>query len=424
MSSSVVANKLGADHRANSAAYYAADRRWQAFTMSKIRILLPRFINSGKLLHRHRHPSLLAAKTGRKLQVKKIWFFLAFVAVLHSLSDVSQVRAKNPPQNSNPPSAVDPQLSAKLLSDYRVSIHEKPLRDTVQSLADRAEVNLWLDREIDPTTLITTGTEARTLYQAISAAARSAGASVTVVNNVVLVGREDWVKRVAGAVLSNARGNDRRDIIWPDLTTPTDAAASCVTSNQQPLPHDLWPAAHLTKIDETLVLLLVAAQFDLMPSTESAGSYAKLIVPDTISAFYPLGKHASAMRAAISQADPSAKVKELNSQLLVTGSTAAHHAATTAWLGFEAAAAPKPLDIDKVRFSMDLKNAVAGQVFAQLSGAAGRVLVVDPKAVELCKQKVSLSAKDEPLRSISESVAKASGVTITWSDTELTVFTR
>jgi len=346
---------------------------------------------------------------------------VAFTAVLWGLAAKNQVLAKNPPQYSAPQAAIDAQLSAKLQSDYRFSIHEKPLRDTLHSLADRSQINLWLDREIDPTALITTGTEARTLYQAISASAQSAGASVSVVDNVVLVGRDDWVERVAGAVLATGRGGTKRDISWDDLATPTVAAASCVTASRQALPHDLWPRMNWKRIDGSVALLLVAAQFDLMPSNDSPGSYSTLAVPAKLAAFYPVGKHAELLRAGILQADPKATIKELDSQLLVTGTTAAHRAATTAWLSNAALVQPKILDIDQVQFSLDLKKKPAGQVLAQLAGAAGRVLVIQPDAVELCQQSVTLSEKDKTLRSLSESIAKAAGVAITWSDTELRV---
>ena len=421
MSSSVIANNLGADHRANPAAYYAVDRSWQAIIKPKIRIPLLRFINSGKLSHRYSHPSLVTEKTCRKPQIKKFLASIVLFAALWGLTGKNQLLAKNPQQNSGPQAAVDAQLSAKLLSDYRFSIHEKPLRDTLHSLAERSQINLWLDREIDPTTLITTGADARTLYQAISASARSAGASVSVVDNVVLVGRNDWVERVAGAVLAMARGGTKRDISWTELATPTVAAASCVTASQQPLPHDLWPGVHWKQIDAAVALLLVAAQFDLMPSNQSGGSYSELAVPEKLSALYPVGKHAASMRAAILQADTKATMKESNAQLLVTGTAAAHQAATTTWLGYAALTQPKKLDIDKVQFSLELKKKPAEQVFAQLAGAAGRVLVIHPNAVELCKQSVTLSEKDKTIRSLSESIAKAAGVAVTWSDAELRV---
>jgi len=421
MSSSVVANNLGADHRANSAAYYAADRSWQAIIKPKIKIPTLCFINSGKLWHHHRHPSLVTAKTRCKPQFKNFYALVAFITVLWGLADKNQVLAKNPQQNSVPQAAVDAQLSAKLLSDYRFSIHEKPLRDTLHLLAYRSEINLWLDREIDPTKLVTTGTEARTLYQAISASARSAGAAVNVVDNVVLVGRDDWVERVAGAILATVRGGTKRDISWTELATPTVAAATCVTAIRQPLPHDLWPSTDWKRIDGSVALLLVAAQFDLMPSNDSSGSYSSLAVPAKLSAVYPAGKHAALMRAEVLRADPKATIKESNSQLLVTGTPAAHRAATSAWLNNAALAHPKILDIDKVQFSLDLKKKPAGQVLAQLAGAAGRVFVIQPDASELCKQSVTLSAKDKTLRSLSESIAQAAGVAITWSDTELRV---
>lgn len=369
--------------------------------------------------------SLVAAKTGRKLQIDGFRFFTFFSALHLCLWICLPIEAQNPRKDSLTQLAVDSRLSVKLLSDYRFSVTEKPLRDTLHSLAAAAQINVWLDRRLDPTTLITTGAEGRTLYQAISACALTVGASVGVVDNVVLVGRKEWVERVAGVVLARPRSNASKNVIaelhWADLTTPTQAAACCVASSAQRLPHDLWPAVQWTKIDGPLALLLVTAQFDLMPAPDPVDAYTPIVVPAVVSALYPTGTQATAMRAAIAEVDPKAKIKEVNSQLVVAGTAAAHLAAINAWLMPAVGAKPKILDVDKIQFSIDLKNAVAEQVFAQLSGTAGRTLVIAPEAMESCKQKVSLSAKDTTLRTLSERVATAAKVSVTWTDTQLNV---
>ncbi|MGV3485846.1 MAG: hypothetical protein ACO1RT_15620 [Planctomycetaceae bacterium] len=427
LSSSVFANNRGADHRANSAASYAAVPMRQAPRKVKIRIRWPQIINIDNLSHQHSRPSLIAAKSARKQQLGP--FFYLFFAVLWgnaTLTGPAAVAISSAVDDA-PRVAVQPELATKLTADFRTAFNDKPLRDALESIAHSRQINYWLDREVDPTTLVTTGAEARTAFQAIEALARSAGIEVTAIDNVVLIGRSEWLERTAAAAIRVPRSPTVSQIAWPALTTPSQAAKACLDRDLPPLPHDLWPAVTWSHISASLAHLLVAAQFDMMPSSTAAPSYVPLKSSvERFAALYPSGPHATAMRSAVSQADPRATVrnsgtaKGSESQLLINGSIHAHLAAIDVWLAHIASPA-KAADIDQLRFTLRLENTAAIKVFRQLAATAGRQLAIHPEAADRLEGLVSFTANDQSLRELSNHLAEIAKVSIDWTDTTLTI---
>jgi hypothetical protein len=426
MSSSVFVKNRGADHRANSGASYAADRLRQALQRCKIRIRVCRLFNSVKLSHHGAVLSLVAKKTGSKPQTTAFVRFLAVTGLLFDiacgLGNANQVMAAEP----TPRRAVSVNLEGQLTSDFRVSITDKPLREALQAIAEAGKVNLWLDRQVDPTTPISTDPSANTIYRALASAAKSADVELYVIENVALVGRTAWVDRTAAAIRALPYQGKPATIAWPELTTPSEAWLACTTDSDPPsnveaaLPHDLWPATRWVDMPIDSARLLVMAQFDLqMASPEQASPSALELSSSTV--LYPPGKHAAAMRAAILAQDPSALIKESGGQLLVTTSPKAHRLATDVWLSTPSANATKVIDVDKVRFTLRLQNAVAEQVLNQLAGTSGRKLSIDAAVAEACKQTVSLTVKDETLRGLSERIAEQVKVQVSWTDTQLNV---
>lgn len=425
MESSVSFVNQGADHRANSGASYAPDRKRQPQRVREIRTLLFDFFNTrqifdaGKMSHRSETPSLVGSKTAGK---RETWrFVMTFVAGfgLVCLCGVKPVSAQVP--SENPPVAVQPSLVAHLTSDFRSAITDRPLRASLESVATAANVNLWLDRRVDPTVPVRPEPDSTTPYQAIAAIAKSAGLQAAAVDNVVLVGRAEWVENVMGAILTLPAGGGVENISWTDLTTPNAAVASINIAQKSPLPHDLWPAIGWTEMNVNAAHCLIAAQFDRVPSSTDSRGYQALTPTGKVAAIYPRGPHMPLVRSAVMEADKTAIIKESNSQILIKAHSKAHVAANQAWLGRPPAKAVTSLDIDQVRFTLRLENAVAEQVFRQLATAAGRKITVAPNAVASCAEKVSLTANNETLRELSQRVADSVGVTLTWTASQLEV---
>jgi hypothetical protein len=211
-------------------------------------------------------------------------------------------------------------------------------------------------------------------------------------------------------------------VTWPPLTTPSAAADSIEDSKKSGLPHDLWPGVRWTETQPEVAHILIAAQFDLLPNQKGSGHYDKIVPRRSVSAFYPPGPHMEALRSTVMAEDKGAKFKTDGSRILVTATPKAHVAGINRWLAAPPAAPMKPLDIDEVRFTLRLENAIAEQVFRQFATAGGRKIVIAARAAELCKKTISLSATDESLRDLSQRVADAANVKLKWTEAQLDVF--
>jgi hypothetical protein len=426
MSSSVCVNNRGADHRANSAASYASDRLRQALRYPKIRIRLQQFINKDKLSHLNAGSSLIRPNSSCKPRFSVFSVLRWFLVLAGCLISPSSLWAENPKPQPRRSTAVSPQLAGKLTADFRTAIREKPVRESLDSLALALQINFWLDRHVDPSTPVASEAGCRNAFQVITSLASSVGLKALAVDNIVLVGRESWVEQTAGVLLlANTDGESASDqdstVSWPPLTTPTQALAACGHEPQAPLPHDLWPAVEWKNLSRQNAVKLIAAQFDKMPSPSVAGTFESLKLPQRLSATYPPGSYAIQMRRDVAAADPLATVKDEKPGLLVVGSAAAHAAAIRSWLGRVDAVGKPKIDIDKVRFTLRIENAVAEQVFKQLASTADRQLVIDDAAMEACRKLVTLAASDATLRQLVDDVARSIGATIQWTENELKV---
>ena len=101
----------------------------------------------------------------------------------------------------------------RLAAELTVVVQGKSLRDALQQVADRASVNLWIDRRVDVSqTVASTDWAAaesqsprsqgeRTVFDALARVASQANCVVFPVHDVVLVGRPTWVDQTAAALL-------------------------------------------------------------------------------------------------------------------------------------------------------------------------------------------------------------------------------
>lgn len=394
----------------------------------------------------------------------------ALLAIIGAAAAAAQ-HASGTAAAADPAPAVSPQLAAKLKAPFHSAITAKPLRETLTQLAAVAELNIWLDRRVDPSRPVNLPAGSQSIYQAIARAAESLDLRVAAAGNVVLVGRPEWTSTLAGAVLALPaelrQDDDWPPIRWPHATTP-DEALQIVTAGSEldtpSLPHDLWPAVNWRGVSPPLATLLITAQFELMPGepqpslrSPAGGRQAErgqedpaagrrsvlfsrdplfvpsaadepqpgqpprrsvalrpLQAPSSLTLVYPNGPHVPQLRQAAQAADPASRFRAGRSggPLELSGSPAAHLAAIAAYLSHSNAAA---VELDETRFSLRLRDAPAQDVFAQLAGTAGRQLQITPAAAAACQQRVTLEGMNVTLAELTERIAAEIGVRPTWT---------
>jgi len=366
---------------------------------------------------------------------------------------------------------VNDKLVAKLAAPYQAIVDGKPLRTLVNDIATAANINFWLDRQVDPDQPVALAAGRRTVFGAISESARSVNLDAVAVGNVVLIGQKERVAALAGVLISmppewnaaNASdGSAWPRIAWPEATTPTDALAiaSGLPLGQVPeLPHDLWQSVQWTGLSPAVATLLITAHFDQMPDDALAGGAValgqlgpqraqkprglgnrgnhlaqwliKLEAPPAVTQDYLAGPLTESLRSIGIAADPRAVFRSLppipagsrsTRSLRMTARPEAHVATIQAMLThLSEPAAATAVDIDNVRFSLRLRFAPAGDVLAQLANAAGRNLQIGDSASQTIRNPITLTGDDQTLRQLVETVAEQSRLRATWTDAKLII---
>lgn len=305
-------------------------------------------------------------------------------------------------------------------------------RDSLHQVAERADVDLWVDRRVDPTRPVDSGRIGPTVFAALRQLASQRQCEVMPVAGVVLVGRREWLDRTSAAlwrIEQAAPAGQPVEVSWPELTTPSEAIAiasgrSATADRDASLPHDLWPAVQWRSIDRRTAVALVLAQFDQqLRAADSLDSLAT-VPAESGGAFprrYAAGRADAAIRREVRRADPSGRVREIGSWLEVVAEPAAHRAATAAWLS-EPAGSQQPGGTGAPRrFDLRLKNKPAGAVLGQLAATAGKSYRVQPEARAACERLVSLQSQNATLAELAQQVAQQIGVQVDWGEESVVV---
>jgi hypothetical protein len=310
----------------------------------------------------------------------------------------------------------------KLSAPMTSIVDGKAFRDALGGIAAQAQLNLWLDRGVDPTAPIAAGPVGPTIFHAIQKLADRRDCTVMPVASVLLVGRPEWVDRTAASIISlkTVGKPELADISWDDLTTPAEAmahaaAAGAAVEVHPALPHDLWPATAWNQIDRRVAVTLILAQFDRTPkSTESLRSLNSVAATSTgrFTRRYSRGKADDAIRSAMRDVDRESRVRTGGQWLVATGTIAAHRAGARAIL--EQSSRGAPPDPDKDKFTLTKMSTTAENALRQLARSAHKTCLIDASASGACKKTVSIEGKDVTLRKLIDMVAAQAGVVADW----------
>ncbi len=311
------------------------------------------------------------------------------------------------------------------LSTPMTSIQDgKPFREALQSIADQVELNIWLDRRVDPTSPVSAGPLKPTVAAAIEKIAEQRDCVMMPVAGVVLVGRPSWVDATAATLLWIETPENRQTaatVSWDALSTPETAcgvaAGAASIEVSPPLPHDLWPAVRWRQIDRRVAVALILAQFDLRPQSPLNLTSIRC-EPATREAAcrrrYSAGKTNAKIRQAIERLDPKATARITDGWLEVTATPAAHWEATAEMLAAESKKVTRDPEGDTLTFSLNPTRATAGDLLRSFAKTAGRDCVIDPAAKEACDRIVTIEADQQTLRQLIDRVAQEASVSAQW----------
>lgn len=307
-------------------------------------------------------------------------------------------------------------LNSPLLSAMRspvtLIVDGVAFADAVGQIAMADQLNVWIDRGIDPTSPVMLGPLGPTRFQALLTLARSREAIVTVVDNVVLVGRPNAVDRAAALMAAALQADTRpvSSIKWPAATTPDEAMTIIAAKgNARALPHDLWPATSWSNLTPEVAAALVLAQFDASVSDDSNAGESNWMRR------YP-SESAKLMRSMIRDVDPKPIVRTSGRNLAITASSKVHRAAMETLLTIKADA-PKQ---STSSFSLRATES-AEAILRQLTAASNKKLAIDNRAAESARVPITVEASAATVELLIDQVARQAGLTTQWTGDTVTV---
>ena len=309
-------------------------------------------------------------------------------------------------------------FSQRLKGRTNSIVDGKTFRSALERLTSANQLNLWLDRQVNPSAKIETGPVGPNVFLALQKIAASQSCEVMPIGNVVLVGRSAWIDLLTAEILrsSTSKANQPINVQWEDLTTPAEAISQVLgpsAAQRLKLPHDHWPATNLRQIQKRTAQILIEGQFNL-GRIDPRNTVEKPLQPEVkIERTYQL--QASTARHAwndLPKLVPDALIKKSASGLLVR-TPARGHRLVTQWV-LSRHESTAGVDLDNDTFSLNRLSTSAENAFQQLAKTANLECVITPKAETACKRLVTLEGKDVTLRFLIEKIAKEIDVQIEW----------
>ncbi|MEM9587593.1 MAG: hypothetical protein AAGA03_09955 [Planctomycetota bacterium] len=330
---------------------------------------------------------------------------------------------------------------ARLAAPISAVVDGLGFRLAIERLGTSAAVNVCVDRHVDPDRVVRLGQAGPTVYKAMENVAKQNGCLVTVFDEVVLIGRPEWLAATVGQlhqIEAVNRATTRADIDWPELTTPAEALSMVLQTDlsstlSSEIPHDLWPATTWRQLSRPIAAALVLAQLDRQMTTPTlwqrpdALTLVRLKPPvASITRVYkPFKKDENAAKGLLRKLQTAGRSADRQSIARMTqqgieleGRVVAHIQATSAWFAAAHQSGTIKVSSGEAKYTLKMTNQPADQALGQFAATAGKRIVIEPSAADACRQRVSLEVVDQTLREIAIEVARQIDVTLVWTESE------
>ncbi|MCH1496162.1 MAG: hypothetical protein L7U72_13100 [Rubripirellula sp.] len=316
-------------------------------------------------------------------------------------------------------------FNRRLSGANRSVLDGQSFRAGLTRLARANQINLWIDREVNPSSIIETGALGPTLLAAFEQIASTNDCVVMPIGNVMLIGRTAWVDQLTTHVLqlSASEMGEVVNINWDQLTTPSEAFSSIMLDSNAPsvqLPHDLWPENHWQEIHRGVAEIMIRGQFEDKTLQNGEQRLATTQANQSLSRLYKLQpKTLKAIDQELRVQFPKVRPRKTATGVTIQGS-ASDHRSITHWL-LERIQKPTSVKLDADTFSLKKISTSAENAFRQLAATANLQCEIHPSAVNACKGIVTLEGQDVTLRNLMEGIAKQIDVMIDWREAVIVI---
>lgn len=310
------------------------------------------------------------------------------------------------------------------------SWQDRGLREGLQQLAHAHQIQVWIDRRVDPARRVTVEVTGVPLLEAIREIAQRAGAAAVAIEPVIIVGHPETVLRIAASI-GRLRGElaatthpaarrlrERQAVQWPMLATPDDALAAAfrawrIDPPPVTLPHDLWPAGELREVDAAMALGLIAGGFDRAVRFDApAVAFEPLASSPTYTANYRAAEVPRPLRNEVAERDSATMWNVRGPTVELTATAVGHAALRMALAAAETRDAPAGRNAAPAesRFTLEVKQTPAAELLAKLAAAGGWQLEISEEAQRRAASRISLSARDATLAELVEAACRQAGL--------------
>ncbi|MFK7817485.1 MAG: hypothetical protein AB8G99_02100 [Planctomycetaceae bacterium] len=267
-------------------------------------------------------------------------------------------------------------------------ITNRSLRDALQQLAMDRGVAVVIDRRIDPDQRISVRLETFSLLESIEAIASEAEAGVSVLENVVVVGRRESMRNLATLIrlrqkearkIRSARSlREKKDFGWEVLSEPRTvldevlADSGIQVKESAVIPHDLWAAATLPKTDGVTAVSVILIQFGMTFRFDPAGKAIEAVPePESVAIEERVrvsSKAPANLLEIVGQQFPRVKVRRSGSSLRVSGTVESIEAIRDLALGRkpEVSQRQEKTRMDDVSYTLTASQVPARAIFERM----------------------------------------------------------
>ncbi|QDV68451.1 hypothetical protein Poly24_21600 [Rosistilla carotiformis] len=331
-------------------------------------------------------------------------------------------------------------FGGQLASTCRVTGTELPLRVVAHRIGETHQINVWIDRRIDPTTPVSLSASAGSLQQTLEAIATQADLEVGYADPIVIVAPQGRAIDAATRILAlrselkelpisvAKRLLQPHDLDWPRATTPAEIAEQIsqtwnVLVAGDSLPHDLWDRSALRQIDAGGALVLLAEGFDLVPQYDLQTATFRMHPIEegpAVGLDYPAAKVTASVTRALRKIDPEVTFEKRGALIRVTGNSSVHHRIRN----IDAVPNAKPnkglaaVEPQMRRFTLRIPGVKpAASILQAVCNASGFTLDTSAASSERLKMPVSLEVEDQLATEIIESICAQAGLTVRFDAT-------
>jgi len=350
------------------------------------------------------------------------WIRLASMACLCGLGISLAAVAQERRQERRQVRPFQRQLSLPL----QVTWENAPLKTSLLRLAEVHNVNIFVDRRVDPSLPLNINLDAPTLRQGMSALAEQLGLQVSLIGDVIYLGPRPSTAKLATLLdinrermrkMSTERRRAWRKPVpsaWPRLAEPATLASSWSDELSIPIhdlhriPHDLWAAGELPAMGLLERLTILLAGFDLTVRLESDGSARIVKIPAAVS----IEKSYSLTDA---QADRLGEIRErigdaafsVQGRRMKVVATSEQHAAIQQWMRGDTGLNSPAIQGEK-RYTLSVENQPVAGVLKALCQRMQLQLDLSRLSQDQAAELISLNVKNVTRDALlQETVARA-----------------